>query len=126
MTEKNKSFMNRIACWITSPAPEGRGVASMTALRFFAVLILYIGALIVFARDPFFQRNGIFVYRQGIVTVFFAFVLTASLNWEMLLFGRADGGNLLLQFLQIPPLTLLLARLVRFTCANTVVNLSSL
>jgi len=114
MTEENKSFMKRIACWITSPAPEGRGVASMTALRFFAVLLLYIGALIVFARDPFFQRNGIFVYRQGIVTVFFAFVLTASLNWEMLLFGRVAGGNLILQLMQLPALTLLLARLTAF------------
>ena len=114
MTEGNKSFMNRIACWITSPAPEGRGVASMTALRFFAVLLLYIGSLIVFARDPFFQSNGIFVYRQGIVTVFFAFVLTASLNWEMLLFGRVAGGNLFLQLMQLPALTLLLARLTAF------------
>ena len=82
----------------------------MTALRFFAVLLLYIGALIVFARDPFFQRNGIFVYRQGIVTVFFAFVLTASLNWEMLLFGRVAGGNLFLQLMQLPALTLLLKK----------------
>ena len=64
--------------------------------------------------DPFFQDNGIFVYRQGIVTICFAFVVCASLNWELLLFGRADGGNLLLQFLQIPPLTLLLARLTAF------------
>ena len=99
MTAGKKSFMNRIAGWIASPAPEGRGVASMTALRFFAVLLLYIAALIVFARDPFFQSNGIFVYRQGIVTVFFAFVLTASLNWEMLLFGRVAGGNLILQLM---------------------------
>ena len=114
MTGENKSFMTRIACWITSPAPEGRGVASMTALRFFAVLLLYIGALIVLSRDPFFQRNGIFVYRQGIVTVFFAFVLTASLNWEMLLFGRVAGGNLILQLMQLPALTLLLARLTAF------------
>ena len=114
MTAGKKSFMNRIAGWIASPAPEGRGVASMTALRFFAVLVLYIGALIVFARDPFFQRSGIFVYRQGIVTVFFAFVLTASLNWEMLLFGRVAGGNLILQLMQLPALTLLLARLTAF------------
>ena len=114
MTAGKKSFLNRIVSWIASPAPEGRGVASMTALRFFAVLFLYIGALIVFARDPFFQHSGIFVYRQGIVTVFFAFVLTASLNWEMLLFGRVAGGNLILQLMQLPALTLLLARLTAF------------
>lgn len=113
MTEK-KTFIRRISGWITGPAASDRGVASMTAPRFFIVLLLYIGALIVLARDPFFQSNGIFVYRQGIVTVFFAFVLTASLNWEMLLFGRVAGGNLLLQLMQLPPLTLLLARLTAF------------
>ena len=84
MMTKKTTFMHRISGWIAGPASEGRGVASMTAPRFFIVLLLYIGALIVFARDPFFRNNGIFVYRQGIVTVFFAFVLTASLNWEML------------------------------------------
>lgn len=114
MISEKKTFMRRISGWIAGPAPDGRGVASMTAPRFFIVLLLYIGALTVFARDPFFQNNGIFVYRQGIVTVFFAFVLTASLNWEMLLFGRVAGGNLLLQLMQLPPLTLLLARLTAF------------
>ena len=114
MTMENRQFIRRITGWIAGPAPVERGVAKMTAPKFFLVLLLYIGALIVFARDPFFQNNGIFVYRQGIVTVFFAFVLTASLNWEMLLFGRVSGGNLLLQLMQLPPLTLLLARLTSF------------
>ena len=114
MTMENRQFVHRIAGWIKSPAPEERGVANMTAPKFFLVLLLYIGALLAFAWDPFFQNNGIFVYRQGIVTVFFAFVLTASLNWEMLLFGRVSGGNLLLQLMQLPPLTLLLARLTSF------------
>lgn len=100
--------------WISGPVSEEKGVASLTAPKFFLVLLFYIGALIVFAWDPFFQSNGIFSYRQGIVTVFFAFVLTASLNWEMLLFGRVSGGNLLLQLMQLPPLTLLLARLTAF------------
>ena len=113
ITEK-KAFIRQIADWIAGPASRDRGVASMTAPRFFIILLLFIGALIVFARDPFFQNNGIFVYRQGIVTVFFAFVLTASLNWEMLLFGRVAGGNLILQLMQLPPLTLLLARLTAF------------
>lgn len=114
MTKENMPFIRRIAGWIAGPAPDNRGVASMTAPRFFIVFLLYISALIVFARDPFFQSNGIFVYRQGIVTVFFAFVLTASLNWEMLLFGRVAGGNLILQLMQMPALTLLLARLTAF------------
>lgn len=113
MTEK-KQILRRAAAWIAGPVHEEKGVASLTAPRFFAVLLLYIGALIVFAWDPFFQSNGIFVYRQGIVTVFFAFVLTASLNWEMLLFGRVSGANLLLQLMQLPVLTLLLARLTAF------------
>ena len=114
MTMENSQFIRRIAGWIAGPVPEERGVAKLTAPRFFFVLLLYIAALIVFAWDPFFQSNGIFVYRQGIVTVFFAFVVTAALNWEMLLFGRVSGGNLLLQLMQLPPLTLLLARLTAF------------
>ena len=114
MAKENPPFIRRIAGWIAGPAPEERGVANLTAPRFFLVLLLYLGALLVFARDPFFRSNGIFVYRQGIVTVFFAFVLTAALNWEMLLFGRVSGGNLLLQLMQIPPLALLLARLTAF------------
>lgn len=114
MTMENSRFIRCIVGWIAGPAPEERGVANLTAPRFFLVLLLYIGALVVFARDPFFQNNGIFSYRQGIVTVFFAFVLTAALNWEMLLFGRVSGGNLLLHLMQLPPLTLLLARLTSF------------
>lgn len=114
MTDPKPDFLHRITSLIAVRMPEGRGVAALTAPRFFAVLLLYVGALIVFARDPFFQNNGIFVYRQGIVTVFFAFVLTASLNWEMLLFGRVSGANLLLQLMQLPALTLLLARLTAF------------
>ena len=112
-TEKNQN-MQWISGWIRRPVSETRGVASLTAPRFFLVLLLYIASLVVLARDPFFQSNGIFVYRQGIVTVFFAFVLTASLNWEMLLFGRVSGANLLLQLMQMPALTLLLARLTAF------------
>ena len=113
MNEENR-FTSRIAGWIAGPAAEERGVANMTAPRFFLVLLFYIGSLIVFAWDPFFQSNGIFVYRQGIVTIFFAFVLTSALNWEMLLFGRVSGGNLLLQFMQLPVMSLLLARLTAF------------
>ena len=112
----------RIGSWFSGSVSEDRGVASFTSLRFFTVLLFYIAALVVLALDPFFQKNGIFVYRQGIVTVFFAFVITAALNWEMLLFGRASGGNLLLQTMQIPPLTMLLARLVAFPSSPLIKN----
>ncbi len=105
---------NRVWSYFTGYTREGHGVTSLSFFRFLAVLFLYAGAFVVLATDPFFQDNGIFVYRQGIVTVFFAFVVTASLNWELLLFGRASGANMFLQILQIPPLTLLLARLTAF------------
>ena len=113
MTDKN-SWLCRAGAWFSGGVSDDRGVASFTSPRFFAVLLFYLASCIILAMDPFFQRNGIFVYRQGIVTVFFAFVVTAALNWELLLFGRASGGNLLLQVMQIPPLTLLLARLIAF------------
>ena len=113
MTDK-KTGISRIRTWFSGGVSDDRGVSTFTSPRFFAVLLFYLASFIILALDPFFQRNGIFVYRQGIVTVFFAFVITAALNWEMLLFGRASGGNLLLQIMQLPPLTLLLARLIAF------------
>ena len=111
---KNNLPGNRVWSYFTGYTQEGHGVTSLSFIRFLTVLFLYAGAFVVLATDPFFQDNGIFVYRQGIVTIFFAFVVTASLNWEMLLFGRASGANMFLQILQIPPLTLLLARLTAF------------
>ena len=113
MTDKI-SLTRRIRSYFSGGVSDDRGVASFASLRFFAVLLFYIAAFAVLALDPFFQNNGIFIYRQGVITIFFAFVITAALNWEMLLFGRASGGNLLLQVMQIPPLTLLLARLLAF------------
>ena len=110
----SSSQTRSVRTYLSGYTREGRGIASLSTPRFFAVLFFYLAAFVVFASDPFFQDNGIFAYRQGIVTIFFAFVATASLNWEMLLFGRASGANMLLQLLQIPPLTLLLAiRLAR-------------
>ena len=103
-----------IRAYLAGPVQDGHGVTKLSNPRFFAVLIFYTAAFLLLASDPFFQDNGIFVYRQGIITIFFAFILTASLNWEMLLFGRASGANMLLQVLQILPLTFLLARLTAF------------
>ncbi|MBO4632151.1 MAG: hypothetical protein J5858_09535, partial [Lentisphaeria bacterium] len=111
---KKMFALNRIWSYFSGYAQDGHGVTSLSFGRFMTVLFLYAGAFVTLATDSFFQDNGIFVYRQGIITIFFAFVVTASLNWEMLLFGRASGGNMFLQFLQIPPLTLLLARLTAF------------
>lgn len=108
------SLPSRIGSYFSGRVSDDRGVASFTSLRFFAVLLFFSSAFVTLALDPFFQNNGVFIYRQGVITIFFAFVITAALNWEMLLFGRASGGNLLLQVMQIPPLSLLLARLLAF------------
>lgn len=113
MTDKI-SWPVRIGSYFSGRVSDDRGVASFASLRFFTVLLFYLAAFAVLALDPFFQNNGVFIYRQGVITIFFAFVISASLNWEMLLFGRASGGNLLLQVMQIPPLALLLARLLAF------------
>lgn len=121
MTDKD-SWNYRLDSWFSDSVSDDRGVASFTSLRFFIVLLLYLAALVVLALDPFFQKSGIFVYRQGIVTIFFAFVITAALNWELLLFGRASGGNLLLQVMQLPPLTLLLSRLIAVPASPLIKN----
>ena len=121
MTDKI-SWTCRIGAFFSGRVSDDRGVASFTSLRFFAVLLFYFAAFVVLALDPFFQNNGVFIYRQGVITIFFAFVITAALNWEMLLFGRASGGNLVLQIMQVPPLTLLLARLLAFPSRPLIKN----
>ncbi len=90
----------------------GGGIASARDPKFYAVALLYLGAFIAFAHDGFFQVEGVFLYQQGIVTLLLAFVLAATLNWELYLFGRPAGANLVLQFIAIFPWALFLARIL--------------
>lgn len=88
------------------------GVSSFHDAKFYVVFILYLASFSLFAADPFFHQQGVFVYQQGIITLFLAFILAAAFNWELYLFGKPSGANLILQFLLILPLALFLARIL--------------
>lgn len=92
--------------------PWANGVASFHDPKFYVAFILYLAAFSSFAADPFFQQQGVFVYQQGVITLFLAFILAAAFNWELYLFGKPSGANLILQFLLILPLALFLARIL--------------
>lgn len=101
-----------------------RGIATFSDWRFYAGGGFYLASFIVFARDPFFMKDGLFVYSQGIVTLFMAFMLAAALNWELCLFGKPSGANFLLGLLQIPAFALLMARITADPSAFTAESVS--
>jgi len=79
--------------------------------RFWGIAVLYLLSFVLMTHDPFFIDRGAFVYKQGMLAIVLAFVITSAVNWEFYLFGKPAGGNLLLQVLQLLPFSLVLARL---------------
>lgn len=106
----SKIDVSMIRNFFFAPQRPFQGVNGFKDGKFYLIFAAYAAAMILFASDPFFQKDGVFVYQQGIVTIFLAFVLTAAWNWELHLFGRSAGANLLLQLFQIFPVALFLAR----------------
>ena len=107
-------MFRRITNLFTEPpiSSWANGVSSFHDAKFYFVFILYLASFSLFAADPFFHQQGVFVYQQGIITLFLAFILAAAFNWELYLFGKPSGANLILQFLLILPLALFLARIL--------------
>ena len=104
--------LNRAGETLLEPREYSNGIHSFLSWKFYLVFALYAGAFLVFAHDPFFHRGGIFVYQQGAVTLFLAYVVVGAVNWEFNIFGKSSGANLLLQIMQILPFSLFLARLL--------------
>ena len=112
MTERTERRLGSAAwSWLSTPGRGTRGVHGFGDGRFYVVLFMYLTAFLIFAKDPFFHQNGVFVYQQGIVTLLLGGLLAAALNWEMCIFGKPVGANLFLHVIQVFPLTLLVARL---------------
>ena len=109
---KASEWMSIVWRWLNESPGGGQGVSGFRAWRFWVVLLLYMGSFLCFVRDPFFQRAGVFSYQQGMVTLLLAFVIVATLCWEMMLFGPPRGANLLLQFAMCLPSFLFIARIV--------------
>ncbi len=98
--------------WAFTSTPGTPGVGGLSDPKFYLCVACYFGAFLLFATDPFFQTDGVFRYSQGIVTLLIAFLVMASLDWELCLFGKPSGPNLLLHVAQLPAAALFLARII--------------
>lgn len=96
-----------------TPGEYHNGINSFKDWKFYLVLILYAASFLIFAHDKFFHTdNGAFLYTQGIVTLTLSLVVCASFTWELTLFGKPTGANLLLQTVVMLPFALMNARLL--------------
>lgn len=105
-------WLNQFVSWFSSPrTTTANGISSAFNWKFFLAVTLYLASFLAFAHDPFFLEAGAFVYQQGIVTLVLAFIISATFNWELCLFGKPVGANLLLHVLQLFPFSLFIARI---------------
>ena len=111
MTQQLVTTARRGWDWMFLPRHHANGISSFSDKKFYVVLFLYLASFLVFAHDPFFHQHGAFVYQQGLVTLLLAAVVAAAFNWEMCLFGKPVGANLLLHVIQVFPLSLFMARI---------------
>lgn len=95
----------------SAEAPDRRGIKSFRDWRFYLVVVLLTGSLLTLINDPYFNADGEFAYRQGVIVLLMALVIAAAFLWETPIFGKPAGANLLLQTFSIAPFALLLARL---------------
>ncbi len=87
-----------------------QGVAGF-GVKFSVILLIYCASAIFLFQDPFFKQNGEFVFQQGIALLIFAIILLNTVYWDLQLFGRPSGANLLLQIASWVPGSLLVARI---------------
>lgn len=87
------------------------GVYSWTSWKFYAVLFCYILSTIFWMHDPFFHVYGNFTWQQGIMPLLLTWFLVTACCWELQLFGKPVGGNLILQLVMLMPMSLALARM---------------
>lgn len=87
------------------------GVSSWTSWKFYAVLFCYILSTICWLHDPFFQVYGLADWQQGMMPLLLAWFLVTVCCWELQIFGKPVGGNLVLQLIVLMPMSLALARM---------------
>lgn len=105
-------YLKLIKDYICTPREFSNGIDGFMSKKFYITLGLYLTSFVIFAYDPFFIRDGVFTFHQGIVTILLGFIIIAALNWEFLLLGKPAGANLFLQIIQLFPFSLLCARLL--------------
>lgn len=88
-----------------------RGVPSGRSWRFWACMSGLMVATCILARDPLFfdERNG-FQYGCGILCIMLSYIALSDLFWDLLLFGKPKGANLILHWISLVPFALFTAR----------------
>jgi hypothetical protein len=86
------------------------GVAGIGDPKWVAVGLFYIAAIALMGMDPWYGEKY-FTYNQGIFVGILALLLVAGFCWEIYLFGRPGGINLVLHCLLILPVALFIGRI---------------
>ena len=97
--------------YMLAPHRPTNGITGLNSIRFYLVFVLYSASFLVLMRDPFFFQYGVFTYSQGVMPLLLAYLVVATLCWELSFFGKSAGVNLLLHVLMIAPLALVMARI---------------
>lgn len=87
------------------------GVNRLFSWQWYAVATCFYGAFCLMAFDPWFGRSQ-FHYGFSLISMLIAYVLLATLFFDMKLFGRNQGANLFLQISFFFPLMLFIARIL--------------
>ena len=106
-----KDAFKDFADYMLEPHRATNGIAGLNSIRFYLVFVLYSASFLVLMRDPFFFQYGVFTYSQGVMPLLLAYLVVATLCWELSFFGKCEGVNLLLHLLMIAPLALVMARI---------------
>jgi hypothetical protein len=85
-------------------------VAGIGDPKWVAVGLFYIAAIALMGMDPWYGEKY-FTYNQGIFVGILALLLVAGFCWEIYLFGRPGGINLVLHCLLILPVALFIGRI---------------
>ena len=115
MNNNFKTALAKLHDYFFSPREGNNGITSFLCFRFYLTLALYAGSFLLLAHDPFFfsAAKG-FTVGQSITSMILAFITVAALVWELQLFGKPAGANLLLHIFMIFPFALVIIRLTGF------------
>ena len=111
MNDTLKTTFKNFADYMLEPHRPTNGISGLNSIKFYLVFALYSASFLVLMRDPFFFQYGVFTYSQGVVPLLLAYLVVATLCWELSFFGKSSGVNLLLHVLMIAPLALVMARI---------------
>lgn len=103
--------LTRFGSCLDRPLDDSGAVTSLADTRFWASLVLIVLSACSFAHDPlFFSEKVGFEYGCGVLSLMLSFVVLSALFWDILLFGKPNGANLLLQVVMIAPFSLFMSR----------------